>query len=79
MMTDLPYFIVLISCHTCLLDYTSKPDVGSSRIITLGFVTIAIASDNFLFIPPDNSHTRLFINSLSITISIVSIIVLSTY
>ena len=75
---DLPTFILLMSSQTYLLDSTSRPEVGSSRIITFGFETKAIARDSFLFIPPERLQTNLNSNSLSITIAIVSFIVCST-
>jgi hypothetical protein len=53
-MIDLPYLSLLISCQVCLLDSTSSPEVGSSKIINYGFVTIAMAKDSFLFMPPDS-------------------------
>jgi len=59
MMIDLPYLIVLMSFQTCYLDSTSRPDVGSSRIRIFGLVTIAMARDSFLFIPPESSFTTL--------------------
>jgi len=53
-MTDLPTLILLISSQICLLDSTSRPDVGSSKMMSLGFVTIAMARESFLFIPPES-------------------------
>lgn len=67
MIIDLPTLIVLIRSQTYLLDSTSRPDVGSSNMITFGFVTIAIARDSFLFMPPDSCFTYLFLCSVSIT------------
>ena len=66
-MMDLPTLIFLMSSQVYLLDSTSRPDVGSSRMITFGLVTIAIARDNFLFIPPESSITFRSTNSVSIT------------
>jgi hypothetical protein len=54
MMTDLPTLILFISSQIYLLDSTSRPDVGSSKMISLGFVTIAMARESFLFMPPDS-------------------------
>lgn len=73
-MIDLPYFRFLISSHNCCLDSTSRPDVGSSNISSLGFVTIAIPRESFLFIPPDSYLTGLSLCSVSITtVSVYSI------
>jgi hypothetical protein len=66
-MIDLPTLIFLISSHVYLLDSTSSPEVGSSRMITFGLVTIAMARDSFLFIPPESSITYRSTNSVSIT------------
>ena len=75
MMIDLPTFILLISSHTCLLDSISRPEVGSSKMITLGLVTIAMAKDSFLFIPPERCTTLFCACSVSITTSKVLVIV----
>ena len=72
MIIDLPTFNDFISSHIYLLDSTSSPDVGSSRISTVGFVTIAIANDNFLFIPPESCYTNLSWCSVNITTRNVS-------
>jgi len=78
MMIDLPCLMFLISYQTCLLDSTSRPEVGSSKMIKVGFVTIAIARDSFLFMPPDRWSTLLSLCSVSITVANVSEISIST-
>jgi len=75
MMIDLPTLILLISSQTCLLDSISRPEVGSSKMITLGLVTIAMAKDSFLFIPPERCTTLFCACSVSITTSKVLVIV----
>lgn len=77
-MIDLPIFILFISSQTYLLDSTSRPEVGSSKIITAGLHTNAIARDNFLFIPPDKNLAFVYLKAESITISSVSEIVFET-
>jgi hypothetical protein len=77
-MIDLPILIFLISSQTCLFDSTSRPEVGSSKIITAGLHTKAIASDNFLFIPPDKNFAFVYLKAESITISSVSAITFET-
>lgn len=77
MIIDLPAFKRLISSQTYLLDSMSSPDVGSSKIKTFGLVTIAIANESFLFMPPDISFPSLCLCSVSITTSRVSLMVLS--
>lgn len=64
---DLPAFNYLIKAQTYLLDSTSNPDVGSSKIIIFEPPTRAIPKDNFLFIPPDNSLVNLCLCYPSIT------------
>ena len=66
-MTDLPCLIYLISCQIWCLDSTSRPDVGSSSMSNLGSVTMAMASDSFLFSPPDNVLASSDFFSMSIT------------
>ena len=41
-------------CHIYLREKASIPDVGSSKNNNFEFPTKDIASDNFLFSPPDN-------------------------
>ena len=77
-MIDIPIFIFLISYQIYLFDSTSRPDVGSSKIITEGLHTNAIARDNFLFIPPDKNSAFTYLKSESITISSVSAITFET-
>mmetsp|Transcript_17873 Transcript_17873/g.30367 ORF Transcript_17873/g.30367 Transcript_17873/m.30367 type:complete len:119 (-) Transcript_17873:1232-1588(-) len=79
MMMDLPTLILLISSQTCLLDSTSRPEVGSSRMMTRGLVTMAIARESFLFMPPDSWLMSLYWCSVSITTRRVSSIVDSTW
>ena len=54
MIIDLSFFTSLINFQIYTLDSTSNPEVGSSKISNLGWETIAIANDNFRFMPPDN-------------------------
>ena len=61
------FFICLINYQICWRDSTSRPEVGSSRIRSWGFDTIAIASESFLFIPPDNSFINFSLCSVNIT------------
>lgn len=75
-MIDLSFLMSFISCQTYSLDSTSRPEVGSSKISSFGWETIAIANDNFLFMPPDNSEVILSLCSNSITdFNVLSIIV----
>ena len=67
MMIERPTLSYLMSSHVYLLDSTSSPEVGSSRIITFGFVTIAIASESLRFMPPESSETYLLWCSVSMT------------
>jgi len=46
--------ILDIIFHMNLLAFGSIPVDGSSKKIILGFPIIAIATDNFLLLPPDN-------------------------
>ena len=64
-----PSLMILMRAHTCLLDSTSSPEVGSSRIISFEPPTKAIASESFLFMPPDRFLDILSLCSFSITIS----------
>ena len=66
-----PSFIFLMRAQTYLLDSTSRPEVGSSRMISLEPPTSAMASESFLFIPPDKVLDILSLCSLSMTISII--------
>ena len=61
MIMALSFFIYSINCQTNYLDTGSIPVVGSSKNIILGFPTLAIASDNLLFIPPLKVLTKLFL------------------
>ena len=72
---DLPYLIFLINSQTYLFDSTSRPEVGSSKIITAGLHTNAIAKESFLFIPPDNNFAFVDLKFDSITVSSVSEII----
>lgn len=45
--------ILEITFHINLLAFGSIPVEGSSRNIMLGFPIIAMATDNFLLLPPD--------------------------
>ena len=47
--------ILLITVHMNLLASGSIPVLGSSRNITGGFPSIAIATDNLRLLPPDRS------------------------
>lgn len=49
----------------CLLFSGSSPVVGSSRKTIEGFPTIDIPKLSLLFIPPESSLTRKFLNSVS--------------
>lgn len=40
--------------HIDLLARGSSPEVGSSKINSYGFPSKAMATDNFLLLPPDN-------------------------
>lgn len=66
--------IFLMRAQTYLRDSTSKPEVGSSKMIRRDPPTKAIASESFLFIPPESVLDILFLCSLSITMSIISLI-----
>ena len=49
----LPGFDFRIRSHIPLLEAGSTPDVGSSRITVLELAMKAMATESFLFIPPD--------------------------
>jgi hypothetical protein len=65
--TDRFTFKFSIRFQTYARDSVSNPEVGSSKISNFGFVTIAIARESFLFIPPDNSETFFYLCSVNIT------------
>ena len=51
---NLLFFSLMSNSQIDLRAYGSTPAVGSSRITVLAFPQKAMATDSFLFIPPDN-------------------------
>mmetsp|Transcript_4347 Transcript_4347/g.18386 ORF Transcript_4347/g.18386 Transcript_4347/m.18386 type:complete len:243 (+) Transcript_4347:2109-2837(+) len=63
--------------HVARREYGSMPDVGSSRMTSLGSPRSAIATDSFRFWPPEREEESMLVFSVRPTISMASAMDLS--